>query len=346
MERQQKIAAAAIFKNEAPYIVEWIAWHKAIGIQKFIIADNESTDESRRILEAFRKLGLVEYQLFPSGDLKSPQLAAYHQILVEKAASYDWVAFIDADEFIFPTSDDVSFGKHLAELPADVGAVVLNWACFGSSGNKSFENRPVIDRFSRRGPMDALQNVNLHYKSVVRPKAVIPAAPNPHHFHLAEGFRHARTDGRYVELSVPNGGMTHDVVWHEWRLNHYLTKSWSEFYRRKLPKGRSDRADLVRTCGYFFQYDMNEVSEPFPTDLRKRLASEISDLTTMLCRVDPGLKAVLDGFHIADAPPMELFLWSKEEPVEMKKRDIWRNKSFAKLVAETRAILWELFSRS
>lgn len=42
--QKDKIIICAIFKNEAPYILEWIAYHKALKVDGFRIYDNGSTD--------------------------------------------------------------------------------------------------------------------------------------------------------------------------------------------------------------------------------------------------------------------------------------------------------------
>ena len=35
-----KIAVCAIFKDEAPYLLEWIAFHKMVGVDLFVLYDN------------------------------------------------------------------------------------------------------------------------------------------------------------------------------------------------------------------------------------------------------------------------------------------------------------------
>ena len=40
----EKIAICAIFKDEAPYLLEWIAFHRMIGVDLFVLYDNGSTD--------------------------------------------------------------------------------------------------------------------------------------------------------------------------------------------------------------------------------------------------------------------------------------------------------------
>lgn len=43
-------AIGAIFKNEGPYISEWVAYHKILGFDKIYIVDNISDDGSSEIL--------------------------------------------------------------------------------------------------------------------------------------------------------------------------------------------------------------------------------------------------------------------------------------------------------
>jgi hypothetical protein len=46
-----KIALGAIVKNEADYLLDWIAYHWVVGARHFLIASNDSTDESNEILQ-------------------------------------------------------------------------------------------------------------------------------------------------------------------------------------------------------------------------------------------------------------------------------------------------------
>ena len=64
-ESRYGLAVCAIAKNEGPYLVEWIEWHRKMGVEKFYFYDNESTDTTRRILEPYIKEGVVDYVYFP-----------------------------------------------------------------------------------------------------------------------------------------------------------------------------------------------------------------------------------------------------------------------------------------
>ena len=47
-------------KNEAPYIVEWIAYHRAIGVDNFLIYTNDCADSTDEVLGRLMELGIVQ----------------------------------------------------------------------------------------------------------------------------------------------------------------------------------------------------------------------------------------------------------------------------------------------
>ena len=82
-----RLAIAAIFKNEGPYVHEWIAHHRALGIERFFIADNTSTDETTATLAALAAAGIVDHLPFPTPPGRGPQQAAYEKILNRHTAA-------------------------------------------------------------------------------------------------------------------------------------------------------------------------------------------------------------------------------------------------------------------
>src|SRR6188474_819157 len=97
-----RTAIVAIFKNECEYVLEWIAYHRAvIGINDFIIADNISDDGTTQLLEALDQAGLIKRIVFPrESESAGPQIPAYNHILEQFKDQYDYFLFIDADEFL------------------------------------------------------------------------------------------------------------------------------------------------------------------------------------------------------------------------------------------------------
>lgn len=48
-----KLAVVAIAKNESEYIAEWVAYHKAVGVERIFLFDNDSTDGMKNCIQQF-----------------------------------------------------------------------------------------------------------------------------------------------------------------------------------------------------------------------------------------------------------------------------------------------------
>ena len=49
-------------KNEAPYILEWVAYHRAIGVDNFLIYTNGCEDGTTEILDRLQALGMLQHR--------------------------------------------------------------------------------------------------------------------------------------------------------------------------------------------------------------------------------------------------------------------------------------------
>ena len=287
MAKQYSTAIVAIFKDEAPYILEWIAFHLMIGIDFFYIADNESSDGTTALLEALDKLKIIKHIRFRTPKDSPPQLPAYEKIMLENKDKHDWFAFIDADEFIMPQSDR-SLDSLLSELSADpnIGAVGLNWAVYGSSNEQKYRDGLVLERFQNRSEKTII--LNKHFKSLVRSKAYERTAGNPHSFKLKDGYHYVHTDSRPIKNLVPEvDGLSKGVCWDLFRLNHYVIKSYEEFTNKKN-RGRATKAvnsQENRNESFFREHDVNEVHEIVCADLLTRVKERLDALKITLSSI-------------------------------------------------------------
>ncbi|RZL35863.1 MAG: glycosyltransferase family 92 protein [Pedobacter sp.] len=240
------LAICAIAKNEGPYFEEWITWHQKLGVEKFYIYDNESTDNTREILAPYVETGLVDYIFWPG--LKQ-QLITYDDCLEKHRLDTRWLAVIDMDEFIKPIQDltITDFLKNHEDVPA----VEINWLVYGSGGAKEKEQGSIMERFKKH----SLPNhyLNRHIKSIVNPRRV---------FTFIGCHEVARMSGKTVD---PHGNPIqkhfrdrepqHDVI----RINHYAVKSYDEFLQKRA-RGRARVLD-ERGLDYFEEYDLNDIKE-------------------------------------------------------------------------------------
>ena len=139
---QYYLAVCAIAKNEGPYFKEWIEWHRQMGVEKFYIYDNESTDGTREILAPYIESGLVDYTYFPG---RKQQLPAYDDCFDRHRLETRWLAVIDLDEFIVPIKDKTipDFLRRMEKF----AVVEINWLVYGSGGAKTKEPGGVMERF-------------------------------------------------------------------------------------------------------------------------------------------------------------------------------------------------------
>jgi hypothetical protein len=218
-----KVALCAIVRNELRGLVEWLAHYKALGFSDFLIYDNSSDDGTTEMLAALDVAGELVHMDWPHSMGERPQRKAYGHAL--KHSDADWLAFFDADEFLF-LRHDRNIGDFLSRFDDDVSAIAVNWIVFGSGGQKTWRAMPVTERFT---------------------DALLPTAAESHQV-KAIGRRTRLTGigihrvpiaaGRYVTPSGQDAtftGLTSSVAPETSvaALHHYAVKSLEEFGEKK-----------------------------------------------------------------------------------------------------------------
>ena len=246
------LAVCAIAKNEGEYFNEWIEWHKKMGVEKFYIYDNESTDNTKEVLAPYIESGLVEYT-FLSG--KKQQLPAYDNCLKKHRLEARWIAVIDLDEFIVPIKNKgdgrpptiPEFLKRFEEF----SAIEINWLVYGSSGAKKKESGGVMERFKRHSALN--HRLNRHTKTIVNPRRVFNFI-GCHEAAVISGDI-ADSHGKVIKKQFREREAQLDII----RINHYAVKSYEEFLQKRN-RGRA-RTNKQRNLDYFEMFDLNDIEE-------------------------------------------------------------------------------------
>jgi hypothetical protein len=229
------LCIVATARNEGLYLIEWIAYHKSIGVDHVFIYTNGNEDGSGALLQVLAEAGeitLIESTIAPGG---SPQGKAYAHALgmLPDVLDYRWCGIIDIDEFI-------SFDRHMFTSLKDyiawqelrpVDAIALNWVIFGSAGASRWQDEPMPYRFQHRiGGPDA------HLKTILRPRLF-------HHSHahvpktggdLSIVSRDARGELSSIRDSLSLSPKD-EPAW----IAHYFFRSAEEF-ALKFSRGRGD----------------------------------------------------------------------------------------------------------
>lgn len=128
-QKQFTISICAIFKNEAPYMREWIEYYLLIGIDHFYLYNNNSEDDYQSVLQPYIDKGLVTLTEWPE---VPGQISAYKHWYEHYRQETNWCTFLDLDEFLCPLKDvnikDWLKKHHKYPLYA------IYWKMFGTSG--------------------------------------------------------------------------------------------------------------------------------------------------------------------------------------------------------------------
>lgn len=258
-----KFAIVSMMKNESSALIEWVSYHISLGVDRVFILDNESTDNSSEVLRYLSEVCNVEYYVFRTASDVRPQLLAFNEYFNKLKNDYDYLAFLDADEFLYPSnSDDLKSVIDKLFYKDCISAVAVNWCNFGSSGLLFKESQPVVKRFKRRAGKEFL--ANHHYKTIFRTHAVTGFL-NPHH--VATDGDYIQTNFKSLKLFENRIGLSEEVVWDLLRINHYPIKSVQEFVQTKLNRKNASTVKDIDKKSYFHTYDRNDVHDEVRVDL-------------------------------------------------------------------------------
>jgi hypothetical protein len=272
------VTLVSIMKNEGDAPLEWVAFHRAVGISSFRIYDNGSAGVSSDVL---RRLGrTVEVIDWSSPDKgASPQIAAYNHALRDLRGGTKWLGFIDADEFLVPSKlDTIQECISAVEVlsPPDSAAIGANWKTFGSSGHKIKTPGLVIERFTRCAAGAARPN------SCIKTLAKSDCIESAHiHFCKLQAGIYVNVSG--VPITIRDNGMS-DAVSHEvFSVHHYMVKSRMEYEIKRtrgnanLPNGHPQKLNRFDEK-YWTDFDINTVEDRAATRFLERTKAELEHL--------------------------------------------------------------------
>ena len=141
-----KITALTCVKNEGPFLLEWIAFNRVIGVTDFLFYSNDCDDETDTLLNALAERGIVEHLPNPAEgrnyQMEALKDARHHDVVCDA----DWVWISDVDEFL---NIHVGDGT-IPELVAACGnpqAISVHFQFFANAGVEKFEDAPIIEQF-------------------------------------------------------------------------------------------------------------------------------------------------------------------------------------------------------
>ena len=247
------IGLTAIFRNEAPYLEEWLNFHLAVGVDHFFLYNHQSTDNYQEVLASY--VGARVVTLMEAPEVFSPQVPTYNHALTTHPEC-DWMVVCDLDEFIVPVSGN-SLREVLARLDKpDASGIAVQWAVM----LEDFETPPtggVVRNYVHRlqTPYNAPNGIS---KVIVKPSRVTGMS-DPHLAISRPGYRIYDELGRVVYMSQH---FESESIQHL-RVNHYWFKSKQEFaIKITRPSPNRDWADHDSYMANIWNLHDNVLAQP------------------------------------------------------------------------------------
>lgn len=284
-------------RNEAAFLLEWLAHHRAVGFDDFLVFSNNCTDGTDAMLDRLAEMGLLSHIRndgpYDKGGIQFTALKAAAKMRQVKKA--DWILPLDVDEFV-----NIQTGEHtltaLHEALPNATALTLTWRLFGTSGHTRYQDTPVLDTFTRCAPVvmhwpwrsamfKTLYRNDGTYK---KPGVHRPRDPDASKIESAiwvDGAGRTLPDQFKTKRIFSNYGRdNYSLV----QLNHYPLGAL-ETYVLKADRGRAVHSDDLLGLDYFVERNFNTDTDTSIQSLAPQRTAQLEALKS-----DPILAALHD----------------------------------------------------
>jgi len=236
-----KVAVCLVVKDEETELPYWIAWHKALGFDSFIIYNDFSDDATEAVILSMQ--GEIDIRYLRNSvnrDLHNiRQVRCYNDAVVRYGQEFDWIALFDADEYLDLYGKDIK--TYLSELHS-ASLIAFNWSCVGTNGHVSRPSGAPVFNYRKQGNSDLFWN--RHTKVIFRPDRLSRSIYQVHNVDVHG--ESVDSGGNLISWTNNNGGFTKDFPsWKGGRLIHYQSRSLEQYIRRdkNLEEIRRDTKD-------------------------------------------------------------------------------------------------------
>lgn len=264
-EMKYRLSLCLIFKNEAPFLKEWIDYHTVVGVDHFYLYNNNSDDNYKEVLEPYIRQGIVTLIEWP---YQNSQLKAYKHCYENFRNETNWISFLDADEFFVPKYEltIIDWLNRFAQYPA----IVIHWTMFGTGGQMKHDySTNVIEQYftcwdhfyplgkciiNTRFDISNFNIWHVHHHTYMKypicgKKITLPAINQFGYMCLANHKIWGCKDWRYDKATM--------------FCNHYYTKAW-DMYSAKMKRTDVLFAEAPRAkMNQFYKMENNCTSKDY-----------------------------------------------------------------------------------
>lgn len=274
-----KILLCGIAKLENDYVREWVEYHLGLGFDHIIIGDNNDPDGE--VLQH----PIIDYVLNNKVtvlDVRKPsitQMVFYNDIYNNYCDDYDWVLFLDIDEFLFLEKDNDIHDYLSRDIFNDFNSIKIHWMMMDDNNMLTNNGDPVIKRFTHPAkpiPMvwtDPFKNtqefgleMNMFVKGLNRTKiknVLWDDAPQLIPANEFSELKVCNNKGDKIDDKYIDDTLVREIDYTFAHIKHYRTKTIEEYISKKCTRAWpivncNDKSFVERYLNLNFFFDINE----------------------------------------------------------------------------------------
>ncbi|WP_417870489.1 glycosyltransferase family 2 protein [Vibrio furnissii] len=236
--KKPRLYMTILAKNEVDVIEEHLKFHKAMGVDGFIVTDHCSTDGTLEVFERYKKLGWVK-ELIVENSTEFQQVKWVDRMirLAKDKYNADWVINADADEFWYVENKDLKSTLALSHC----NSIKVNiYNVMPTLSGKFFDSTRVI-----KGDISKVRHSFELHKFNVYTRQLAKVA------HRTRGYQIIEDGNHGVKMHRKSERTSKEIC-----IYHYSLRGIDHFYRKMVSGGSvlEKTNGLDRNSGNHWQY--------------------------------------------------------------------------------------------
>ena len=213
-----------------------------------VIGDNNDSDYDKPlqpIIQDYINEGFVE--IINLNNQLGIQQSTYIKVYQERKNEFDWIGFIDIDEFIELPAYNNDIHLFLSDNKfKDTDSIILPWLNYGDNDQLYYENKPVKERFTKfinqedvcikyfiKSFNNTMESISIHnpLTNVFNNKLI----------NVCDSLGNYNINYKKVGNNITNI-YTNIDYYNNAYIAHYITKSTEEYIKYKILRGRETRS--------------------------------------------------------------------------------------------------------
>ncbi len=256
MEDSKRTLVISTMKDEAPYILEWLAYHRAIGFTDFLIYTNDCSDGTDLLLDRLQTNGIVVHErnnVLRRGPHKSAlKFALEHEAFL----SAHWVYVCDVDEFL-----NIKIGNGLVDdLVAhyfDADVIPVAWRLFSNNQHETLFPGLCTESFTDAESVSSEAYTEGKFvKSLFKPSASLTRLGLHGPIYNEDSARAAKWASAWLTAEPKSDPMRpkKDFGYEIAQINHYAVRSIDAFLI-KCDRGRANHTKETLGSRYWKRWN-------------------------------------------------------------------------------------------